>query len=283
MAERPQIDRIEHFIALGESQYLEFKERLVSEEQVARSLVAFANAEGGLLLIGVREGSDGPTVVGLGETLAAVTVQRLRKMASSLIPAPVPVGTVEVAGRTVVYASVNTIPEHLKPISTAQGVAYRRESDRNVVVQAPVLLEADRPGVWRVFVAMSFRTEEEPALVDYYEAMQRAAAQVGSDRIQLFQMREVPGNFEISQAIMDEIRGCDALLADFTLNPRNVYFEAGFARGCQIPVIQTALRDTPLEFDVQNWRTTFYRNATELEARLYPVLVDLVSSPPPSA
>jgi len=35
-----------------------------------------------------------------------------------------------------------------------------------------------------------------------------------------------------------------------------------------MPIIQTARKGTLLEFDVRNWHTTFYRNATELEKAL---------------
>jgi nucleoside 2-deoxyribosyltransferase len=64
---------------------------------------------------------------------------------------------------------------------------------------------------------------------------------------------------------MDEIDAADIVIADFTLSPANVYFELGYARGKGRRVIQTARRGTVLEFDVRNWRTVFYRNATELE------------------
>ena len=39
-------------------------------------------------------------------------------------------------------------------------------------------------------------------------------------------------------------------------------------RGQNKRIIQTTRQDTKLEFDVQNWRTIFYRNVTELEAKL---------------
>jgi hypothetical protein len=122
-----------------------------------------------------------------------------------------------------------------------------------------------------VFVAMSFREEEEPALVDYYEAMKRAAKATDYP-IELDRIDE-PGDFEISQEIMDRIQAADIVIADFTLSPPNVYFEAGFARGCPKRIIQLARKETHLEFDVRNWHTLFYRNATELEAKLMPELV----------
>jgi nucleoside 2-deoxyribosyltransferase len=67
---------------------------------------------------------------------------------------------------------------------------------------------------------------------------------------------------------MTEIDGADIVIADLTLNPRNVYFELGYARGKGKRVIQTARKGTLLEFDIRNWRTLLYRNATQLEEKL---------------
>jgi hypothetical protein len=53
-----------------------------------------------------------------------------------------------------------------------------------------------------------------------------------------------------------------------------VYFELGYARGKNCRVIQTARKGTMLEFDIRNWRTLFYRNATELEQKLIPEIID---------
>jgi len=85
----------------------------------------------------------------------------------------------------------------------------------------------------------------------------------------------VEGDYEISQKIMDEILKADFVLADFTLNPKNVYFEIGYARGCDKVVLQTARSGTSLEFDIRNWRTIFYKNATELEKKLVSKFADV--------
>lgn len=124
------------------------------------------------------------------------------------------------------------------------------------------------------FVAMSFREEEEPALVDYFGAMKRAVKE-SKLPINLTRIDLVEGDYEISQKIMDEIFKSDFILADFTLNPRNVYFEIGIARGCKKVVLQTAHSATVLEFDIRNWRTIFYKNATELEKKLKNVMEDV--------
>lgn len=116
------------------------------------------------------------------------------------------------------------------------------------------------------FVAMSFRDEEEPALVDYFRAMERAAARTNLP-ITMRRIDLVEGDYEISQRLMDETDAAEIVIADFTLSSRNVYFELGYARGRHKRIIQTARKGENLEFDVRNWRTTFYRNATELEDR----------------
>jgi hypothetical protein len=74
---------------------------------------------------------------------------------------------------------------------------------------------------------------------------------------------------------MTEIDKCNFLIADFTLSPHNIYFEIGYARGAKKKIIQTARKGTMLQFDVRNWSTLFYRNATELEEKLVPKLESL--------
>jgi hypothetical protein len=49
--------------------------------------------------------------------------------------------------------------------------------------------------------------------------------------IDLVRIDLLDGDYEISLKIMDEIDCSDALLADFTLSPANVYFEFGYGTG----------------------------------------------------
>lgn len=90
--------------------------------------------------------------------------------------------------------------------------------------------------------------------------------------LDLRRIDNIEGDFEISQRILTEIDGAKIVIADFTLSPRNVYYEAGYARGRGKRVVQTARKDTHLEFDTRGWRTIFYRNATELEDALVDAL-----------
>jgi len=179
---------------------------------------------------------------------------------------------------------ISEAPEYLKPISTSRGEFYRRVAasvleskvdaslkfkpgKRNIKKEEISKLEKEIIG----FVAMSFREEEEPALVDYFNAMKRAIKKTKLN-IKLIRMDLQEGDYEISQKLMDDIKRAHFVIADYTLNSHNVYFEVGFSRGLNKLIIQTARNETTLQFDVRNWKTIFYRNATELEEKLIPAL-----------
>ncbi len=114
---------------------------------------------------------------------------------------------------------------------------------------------------------MSFRFEEEPALVDYYEAMRRAASTTDLP-LTLHRMDLLEGDYEISTAVVDAIRNADVVIADFTLGSPNVYFESGIAKGADKYVIRVARKGTLLPFDLRTWRTHLFANATQLESLL---------------
>jgi nucleoside 2-deoxyribosyltransferase len=123
----------------------------------------------------------------------------------------------------------------------------------------------------RIFVAMSFRDEQEPALVDYWQAMLRAAKRAKRE-FEFRRIDELEGDYDVVEAIYREIDQADIMIADLTLCPANVYLEIGYARGRRKPVIQTCRDDTLLEFDLRGRRTLIYRNATDLENKLLRVL-----------
>lgn len=264
-------DGIKELIAEGESTTVEFKQHLPPDSILARTLVAFANTNGGIILIGIIDKGE---IIGLTKKEASVTIIRIQRISTNLLNANINTGITNIDGRIVVYAIINKVPETLYPIRTSTGDFYirmghltKKSTEEKV---DPTLITG--PTV-NVFVAMSFRVEEEPALVDYFEAMKRAVREAQLP-INLTSVDLLEGDYEISQKIMDEISESDFVLADFTLNPRNVYFEVGNARGSGKTVIQTARSDTLLEFDIRNWRTIFYKNATELEKKLIPALVN---------
>jgi len=255
-------------IARGEGPFVELKSRFTADGPIARHLVAFANSGGGIMLFGVGERGN---LLGLSEEEENYTIVRLKRLAAALLPTSLyQIGAAELDGKAIVYIQIEEAPESAKPIRLATGDALEMRDGMVVELGQAQVAPAPSRQV-RAFVAMSFRNEEEPSLVDYYQAMRRA---VESTRlpIDLVRIDLVEGDYEISQRIMDEIDASDIVLADFTLSPANVYFELGYARGCKRRVIQSARKETVLEFDTRNWRTIFYKNATELETALIPAL-----------
>lgn len=270
---KPTSDEIIRLIKAGESETVEFKSNLPPDHVISKVLSAFANTKGGTLLIGVN---DKGQVVGLSKAGTLLAILRLGEIGSSLMQSSIQTGIVNVAGKEIVYATIEKAPETLYPISTSRGEFYRRVGPEVVAHSFSEVSPAPEKGVVAqkrivAFVAMSFREEEEPNLVDYFKAMERAVTATKLP-IDLVRIDLVEGDYEISQRVMGEIDSADVVIADFTLNPRNVYFELGYARAKPCRIIQTARKDTVLEFDIRNWRTLFYRNATELEEKLIPEL-----------
>ena len=259
-------DHAKRLLAQGESQTVEFKSKLPPPHILGRVLAGFANSGGGTLLIGVGDGGE---VLGLSERDARYALHRIRDISSSLLPRPATIGDVVVNSRLIVYVDVDPVADYLRPIATSRGEIVVRDNTQTIEARPQPRRQVSVQRQVRVFVAMSFREEEEPSLVDYWEAMKRAAQKTGLP-LDLRRIDLKEGDFEISQEIMNEIDGADIVVADFTLGSRNVYFELGYARGKDVRIVQTARKETMLEFDVRAWRTIFYRNATQLEEQLGP-------------
>jgi hypothetical protein len=258
----------------GESETVEFKRRLPPSSIVARHLAAFANTSGGTLIIGVddRGYSRGLTRAEMEQALEVVS-----NVASSMFSWPVSVQALRQQDDTyVVYAVTPKAPDAAAPVLTASGELFQRKGKNLIKLSREEEFRALTHGAsppltrhWRcvVFVAMSFREDEEPALVDYFRAMERAAKRTQLP-VELTRMDLIEGDYDIAQRLMQEIDRAHIVIADFTLSARNVYFELGYARGKGKRVIQTARQNEKLEFDIRNTRTIFYRNATELEEKL---------------
>ncbi len=266
-------DGLRLIIENGESETVEFKRRPLPDGPTAALITSFANSKGGLLLIGVE---DNAKVVGLAPEAARDTLHRLRGVGYTLLGDPIEAGIADIDGYPVVYAVIPKAPEHLAPVMTATGETFVRRG-RATTAKRPTKVSATAGPTLTVFIAMSFREDEEPALVDYFAAMKRAADRT-SLPIELVRIDLVEGDYEISAEILKRIDKCDAVIGDFTLTPANVYLEVGYARGRGKYIIQTARRGTTLEFDVRNWRTSFYSNATELEERLFTAFAEAYRS-----
>lgn len=100
-------DELRRLMAEGEGRALEFKQGLPRDEKTARSLCAFANTRGGLLLIGV---DDHGKAVGVRSPKA--TMARLRAIAAERLDPPLEVeaGSVGLEEGRVVWCSVPLSP-----------------------------------------------------------------------------------------------------------------------------------------------------------------------------
>ncbi|MEO0853632.1 MAG: ATP-binding protein, partial [Cyanobacteria bacterium J06648_11] len=97
-------------IAAGESQSVEFKQRLSSDRQLAKALSALANSGGGWLVVGV---SDSGVLVGLADAEVDVTSDRMLSTAEFSIEPPVSVAieSVNAYGKTAIAARIPDSPD----------------------------------------------------------------------------------------------------------------------------------------------------------------------------
>jgi hypothetical protein len=248
----------------GESDELELKKNLKNAEEIARLISSMANTKGGMIIVGFDDDGE---LTGLSDSQLGITSVRIHNIASSLLPEPVRMRPAVIDGLNVLVVDVPQAPDHVKPLRTASGQVFVREGSVTRQIGTSSISVPPHDRSMSLFVAMSFRFEEEPALVDYFEAIRRAAVMSGVP-IAIDRMDLVEGDYEISSEVKNRIRKSDALLADFTLNSSNVYFEAGIARGAGKYIIRTARKETELPFDIKTWRTILYANATQLEAQL---------------
>jgi hypothetical protein len=123
---QPTPEDIRARITEGEGKHLEFKRGLPRDEKTARTLCAFANTRGGLLLIGVDDHGEL-----LGAPHPQATIQTLRTIASLRLEPPlaVEIGRVEVDSKPIVWCSV--------PLSPARPHAVVHDDEqREIVVRA---------------------------------------------------------------------------------------------------------------------------------------------------
>ena len=261
-------------ISKGESDTVEFKSRFVPDPILSRILTAFANSKGGILFIGIEDDSN---IVGLSSKEQSAAMHRIDSLNESIFNRTLQFSSINIENKEIVYCAVDQAPEYIRPIATSSGTVFTRvgTSVQKTVIElkTPKIITTERK--IKIFIAMSFGEEVEPALVDYFKALERAIKKI-SRNIEIIRIDLEEGDYEISQEIMNKIDHSDIVITDFTLNPNNVYFELGYARGKGKRIIQTARKDTMLAFDVRNWRTTFYVNATQLEEKIGPEIVKAI-------
>ena len=114
------------------------------------------------------------------------------------------------------------------------------------------------------FVAMWFDDQLNEAWTD---GIKKAIEEAGYHAIRLdFEEH----NEKICDKIIAEIKRAKFVVADFTGQRRNVYFEAGFALGLGIPVIWTCRKDSKdkLHFDTRQYNYIEWSSVEELREKL---------------
>lgn len=112
-----------------------------------------------------------------------------------------------------------------------------------------------------VFVVMSFTPDMEPT----FEAIDAAAVTVG---LRAQRVKDVPGDYRITDQILRMIRSSRLVVADLTHERPNVYFELGYARGIGKTVITIVRSGSDPHFDVRDWTFLEYSDSRPLERDL---------------
>lgn len=117
----------------------------------------------------------------------------------------------------------------------------------------------------KVFVAMSFNGDIMKEI--FNDAIAKACEDCGLNAVRIDLIEH---NEKICDEIISEIKGSRLLIADFTGQRQNVYFEAGFALGLGIKVIwicKDSEKDN-LHFDTRQYNHIFWKDAEDLRIQL---------------
>jgi hypothetical protein len=121
-------------------------------------------------------------------------------------------------------------------------------------------LRSEQPERNKAFVAMRFTDELRPAFQQGFEPALLATG------YQPLRVDLIQHNDKIDDRIIAEIRKCGLLVADFTGQRQNVYFEAGFALGLGRRVIWTCREGDvrKLHFDIRQYNFLPWRDPAHL-------------------
>ncbi len=116
----------------------------------------------------------------------------------------------------------------------------------------------------RVFVAMSF----DPDLNPIFEQAIKPACE--NCALMAYRVDLEEHNEKICDKIIAEIKSSRLLIADFTRQKHNVYYEAGFAKGMGLEVIWCCKEDEKdnLKFDIRQYNHILWTNYEDLKSRL---------------
>lgn len=114
-----------------------------------------------------------------------------------------------------------------------------------------------------IFVIMPF----SEANIDTYDAIERAADGANL-ALEVKRVDQLSGAIAITDEIHRLIQVARLVICDLTDERPNVYYELGFAKGINKPLICIAREGTKVHFDVYGLKTIFFKTYRELREKL---------------
>ena len=112
-----------------------------------------------------------------------------------------------------------------------------------------------------IFVISAFLNDMDPVYISV-EAAARAVGLIAK------RVKDVPGDYRITDRIIEMIHRARFVIADLTHERPNVYFELGYARGIGKTVVTIARQGTNVHFDVKDWTYISYQDLRVLQHEL---------------
>ncbi|MFN8495463.1 MAG: putative DNA binding domain-containing protein [Caldilineaceae bacterium] len=164
------VEELSRRLRTGEDSYTEFKERIDNPESVAGEIVAFANTEGGYLLVGVTDQGSITGVANPTQTAMALTQLCRENILPPLLPL---IETIEIEKKAVVILEVRGVH---KPYRTKGGRYYVRAGPSKQDASPQELLRlAQRAGAYHFDEApvpgTSLADLDWPLFERYYQAV----------------------------------------------------------------------------------------------------------------
>ena len=152
-------------IKQGEHQTLDFKHSITDSKKIARAITAFANTEGGILLIGVK---DNGSIVGVDSEEEYYMIEAAAQM---YCKPEIPFGITKwsINGKTVLEVVVKPSSKkpHKAPDKNGDYKAFVRLNDENVVA-TPIQLKIWKVERHRPSIRMAL-SEKEKVLFDHFK------------------------------------------------------------------------------------------------------------------
>jgi len=156
---------IVNLIKQGEHQTLDFKHSITDSKKIARALAAFANTEGGTLLIGIK---DNGSVIGVDSEEEYYMIEAAAQMYCKP-EIPFDITKWNVNGKTVLEVVVKPSKRkpHKAPDKSGEYKAFVRFNDENIAA-TPIQLKIWKAERHRPLIRIAL-TEKEKALFDHFK------------------------------------------------------------------------------------------------------------------